>query len=194
MIAKAVKVVCKGRDCKRTEIHARGMCQTCYTRWARSTKKKTTTTLYIDRESNATPETRAQFELKSCQKVAGCLLTSRTILNKRNYPVISIGGRGSARRNINLRRFIIRHFCKQELARDDIIRNTCGNSTCINPKHFEITGRSAVITSPLTHDDIRQIRKRYNAGGVRQSDLAVEYGMTRTNISRIVNFDTWVRV
>lgn len=43
----------------------------------------------------------------------------------------------------------------------------------------------------LTADDVAAIRRRYAGGGVRQVDLAREYGVTQPNISAIVRGATW---
>ena len=39
----------------------------------------------------------------------------------------------------------------------------------------------------LTAEDVREIRRLYALGSVRQVDLADEYGVTQPTISRIVN-------
>jgi len=46
----------------------------------------------------------------------------------------------------------------------------------------------------LTEAQVREIRARYAAGGVSQSQLAREYGMARTTISSIVRRETWAHV
>lgn len=43
----------------------------------------------------------------------------------------------------------------------------------------------------LTDDQIQQIRDRYAAGGVRQAELAAEYGVVVDHISHIVRGDQW---
>ena len=43
----------------------------------------------------------------------------------------------------------------------------------------------------LTWDQVREIRKRYAADGIRQKDLAHEYGVTQANIGFIVRGETW---
>ena len=70
----------------------------------------------------------------------------------------------------------------------------CGNAECIRPDHLDVFSHRKGITSRLSMEDIRQIRRQYNVGRLRQIDLAVEYGVSRPTISRIVNFDTWTRV
>lgn len=45
----------------------------------------------------------------------------------------------------------------------------------------------------LTADQVAAIRDRYALGGVRQVDLAKEYGVSQTHISSIVIGTTWSR-
>jgi hypothetical protein len=43
----------------------------------------------------------------------------------------------------------------------------------------------------LTEDQVHEIRTRYAKGGVRQVDLAAEFGVTQSHISSIVLRDAW---
>lgn len=43
----------------------------------------------------------------------------------------------------------------------------------------------------VTEEWVREIRERYAAGGVTQEKLAVEYGITRSAVSRIVTGSNW---
>jgi hypothetical protein len=43
----------------------------------------------------------------------------------------------------------------------------------------------------LTEDQVAEIRERYSAGGVTQSQLATEYGIDSSGVSRIVRRVTW---
>lgn len=89
------------------------------------------------------------------------------------------------------------------------VLHTChrGWEGCINIKHLylgdraqntadmvasgrQIRGASHPSTK-LTDADVARIRERYAAGGVLQRELAVEYGMTQTNISRLVRGATF---
>lgn len=46
----------------------------------------------------------------------------------------------------------------------------------------------------LTEPDVRDIRLRYADGGIRQSDLALEYGVPQSTISQIVLRKIWAHV
>lgn len=49
-------------------------------------------------------------------------------------------------------------------------------------------------TSRLTRDKVIEIRRRYAAGRVRQSDLATEFGVCQTAISAVVRGRSWAHV
>src|SRR5690625_2191669 len=51
-----------------------------------------------------------------------------------------------------------------------------------------------VNTAKLTEDDVREIRRRYSSGGLRQVDLAKEYGVTQVQISAIVRRQSWKHI
>ena len=46
----------------------------------------------------------------------------------------------------------------------------------------------------LTDDYVREIRRRYESGGVFQRELAVEFGVTCRTVGRIVNGEQWNHV
>jgi hypothetical protein len=48
--------------------------------------------------------------------------------------------------------------------------------------------------SKLKEEDVREIRSRYAAGGALQADLAAEFGVRDSMISRIVNHRNWKHV
>lgn len=88
-----------------------------------------------------------------------------------------------------------------------VIRHTCDNPPCCNPAHLLIgtpadnmadkvaRGRQprgeSMATSKLTQQQVAEIRKRYAAGGIRQKDIAAEYGITQSNVSFLVRNITW---
>jgi len=53
------------------------------------------------------------------------------------------------------------------------------------------TRRLGRFRSKLTANQVREIRARYAAGGILQSELAAQYGTTRMNVSSIVCGQSW---
>lgn len=49
----------------------------------------------------------------------------------------------------------------------------------------------AAPNAQLTTEQVREIRTRYAAGGIKQRDLAVEYGVQQPAISRLVRGERW---
>lgn len=52
----------------------------------------------------------------------------------------------------------------------------------------------ACHTARLTEDQVREIRHLYAAGGVKQSELALSFGIAQANISSIVRRQSWRHV
>jgi len=91
------------------------------------------------------------------------------------------------------------------------VLHTCDNPPCVNPAHlFPGTksdnmqdmlrkGRGGYTGSPgeahpsakLVESDVLEIRHRWDAGGIRQRDLAAEYGVSRGLIGQIVRRESW---
>lgn len=83
-----------------------------------------------------------------------------------------------------------------------IIRHLCGNPICCNLLHLvpgddrenaadrDQHGRTARGErhghTKITNEQARQIRERYAAGGINQTDLGREYGLSQPAVSRIV--------
>lgn len=88
------------------------------------------------------------------------------------------------------------------------VLHSCDNPPCHNPAHWNLgthaenmremadRGRakymrgSAVGTSKLTEDQVREIRRLFESGH-RQCDIARSFGVTQANISEIVKGKTW---
>lgn len=90
--------------------------------------------------------------------------------------------------------------------------HTCDVPWCSNPGHLflgtyadnnrdrDMKGRGRLThrergegnwAAKLTEGQVREIRARYQAGGVSQAVLATEYGVVQPHISRIVRAEAW---
>jgi len=95
-----------------------------------------------------------------------------------------------------------------------LICHTCHNEACVNPEHlYAGTPQSNVDdaiergtfmesrpkgeevgTSKLTREEVADIKRRYKDTDVTQGELADEYDMGQTQISRIVRNERWAWV
>lgn len=76
------------------------------------------------------------------------------------------------------------------------VLHKCDNRKCVRPDHLFIgthqdnladAGRKGRMRMKLSIADIRRVRARYASGQWLQRELAVEFGVKRGTISRIVN-------
>jgi hypothetical protein len=79
----------------------------------------------------------------------------------------------------------------------------CDNPPCVRPSHLFLGTRATNnldmamkerATSPLTTAQVRQIRIRYERGGVTQKQLGVEFGVHTGTIKGIIQRRRWAHV
>jgi hypothetical protein len=61
----------------------------------------------------------------------------------------------------------------------------------INDDGIVVTQYSKSPGAKLTVEKVREIRKRYAAGGISQEKLSKEYGVTLLSIGNIIRGKTW---
>jgi DNA-binding XRE family transcriptional regulator len=88
---------------------------------------------------------------------------------------------------------IVRNDTWKHLDQDDdfVPRGKNGWRT-VRPERVLVGERSARAT--LSDDQAREIRKRYAGGGIRQTDLAAEYGVSRQVVGAIVTSKQWKHI
>lgn len=84
------------------------------------------------------------------------------------------------------------------------VLHTCDNPPCYNIGHLylgtqrqnarDARDRARIGRQKLRPEQAEEIRQRYAVGGVRQVDLAAEFGVGQTTISKIVIGQTWKEV
>lgn len=131
-----------------------------------------------------------------------CIRCTSHALNGYGYPRMTIRGKiRTIARYILIRRL-------GEIPSSVVSRHTCDNKWCIRPDHI-ISGTSAENTADykqrgkkpdqrgernpyakLTSEKIHQIR---NASGL-QREIAKEFGLSKSQVSRIKRIETWRHV
>lgn len=88
------------------------------------------------------------------------------------------------------------------------VLHRCDNRLCCNPAHLFLGSmrtnlldayakgrktqpRSNHANAKLTPEQVRHIRKVYDAGGVRQVDLAAQFGVSQRVISQVIRGETY---
>lgn len=80
-----------------------------------------------------------------------------------------------------------------------VIMHLCDRAGCVNTAHLELATQVENVTHahitgardrPLSDDDVREIRERYETQDIYQYELADEYDVCQATISGVVNRET----
>ena len=129
-------------------------------------------------------------------------------LNQAGYGQFNLGGVGKG--------LILAHRFAWEEANGPIPEglyccHKCDNPACVRPDHIFLgtiadnqrdmarkgrsnQGERLTWFVKLTESDVLEIRRRYNAGGVSQRELAKEFGVGRANVGYIVTGKSWAHL
>lgn len=94
------------------------------------------------------------------------------------------------------------------------VMHRCDNPSCVNPAHLSLGsheenmqdrngkgrttlgraghhGEGSGRSAKLTLQQVREVRERYARGGVSQTALGVEFGISQTQVGRIIRGVRW---
>jgi DNA-binding transcriptional regulator YiaG len=157
--------------------------------------------LYGDVRYNGRLHRRKHLEFRETSD--GCFECTSHTSNRGGYTEYHFNGKKYV-----LHRYIYEE-CFGEIPDNMIVRHKCDNRLCINPEHLELgthlenmkdmTDRKRQCrgeNSPfakLTEKDIPEIRKMLQ-DGIKMTDIAKRYNVSRSTISNIKRRKTWTHI
>lgn len=188
--------MCKIEGCEK-KVYGYGLCSAHYSRWYR----------YGDPLKGSTPRgssigSPARFikEVIPNHNSDDCLIWPFNKTDK-GYGVAR-GGESLVHRRV----CIVRHG--QPPSQEHEAAHSCGNSSCVNPRHVRWATRVENMADAILHDTLEYGERRYNAkltnaqvieikslkGVMRNKDVCEAYGIKSSRLSAIWNGRSWRRV
>jgi hypothetical protein len=96
--------------------------------------------------------------------------------------------------------------------REICVCHRCDNPKCVNPAHLFLGSNADNMKdkmakgrgkqpkgekqalSKLTETQVREIRNKYANGGITQQQLALEYGVNKSNINKLIRRKRWFHI
>lgn len=85
-----------------------------------------------------------------------------------------------------------------------VVRHLCGNPLCVNPGHLAAGTQSENMRDMVRHGraalakytdaDVMRLRKRYAVGDISIYELAIQEGITRQGMRRIIQGKSWTHL
>lgn len=139
-----------------------------------------------------------EFFLSHTTPNGECLEWARCF-NTDGYPRCSWNGNSNGKVHR-----IVWELANHKEAVDLIVRHSCDNPKCINPKHLligtvaenmldrELRGRHG--KAKITRDQVIEIRELYQTGKYTQKELGIKFGLNSRTISSLINRTHWKTV
>lgn len=197
--------ICTADPCDREVLWA-GLCQTHYKRRRKWGDPRADLPIKPARHYRRTAKDAFESYMGKLEQTDECIHW-RGPIAKRGYGSLSFGG--SANRILKRAHRVSYELFNGQLADDEVVRHTCDNPPCVNPRHL-IAGtpadniRDKVLrnrqsrgtdryNAKLDEDRVREIRKLYDQG-VSQKNLAERYSVSTHAIHSVVHRRSWKHV
>jgi len=124
--------------------------------------------------------------------------------NSRGYAEISHNGKKKRTNRVSYQVF------KGEIPENLFVCHTCDNPSCVNPDHLYLGTHQDNVNdkldrrrqprgeeiklAKLTEKDIIKIRELFQEGSMTQQEIADQYGVCQTTISRVILNQTWTHL
>lgn len=132
---------------------------------------------------------RSPFDSTRYDVIGECWIWKSKYVTHSGFPLVSIKSK-------NHRATIIYYeFYKEKIKKGQIVFQKCRNRKCVNPNHLVLTtpkeSHRKSCTVKITMEKAEQIRKLYKLQGISQKILGARFGISQSQISRIVNNKRW---